>query len=139
MVADVGQPLAASIAGPRSLDPAREGGQLGHEALAIRLLGGIAAGEGYLGQADGHYRDALARAEKLGFRPLTAHCHLGHGKVYRRMGKDEQAAEHLITAMTMYHAMSMPFWLEQVEVEMRQLQSMRPADRQTDQHDGAVR
>jgi hypothetical protein len=55
------------------------------------------------------------------------------------MGKDEQAAEHLITAMTMYHAMSMPFWLEQVEVEMRQLQSMRPADRQTDQHDGAVR
>jgi hypothetical protein len=54
-------------------------------------------------------------------RPLVAHCHLGLGKLYRRTGKREQAQEHLTTATTMYREMDMRFWLEQAEVEMRQL------------------
>jgi hypothetical protein len=33
-------------------------------------------------------------------RPLVAHCHLGLGKLYQRMGKREQAQEHLTTAST---------------------------------------
>ena len=36
------------------------------------------------------YRDAAAMAERLGMRPLVAHCHLGLGKLHRRTGKSEQ-------------------------------------------------
>jgi hypothetical protein len=35
-------------------------------------------------------------------RPLTAHCHFGLGKLYRRTGTREQAQEHPTTATTMY-------------------------------------
>ena len=50
--------------------------------------------------------------------PLVAHCHLGLGKLYRRMSKREQADEHLATATTMYREMDMRFWLEQAEAEL---------------------
>jgi hypothetical protein len=54
-------------------------------------------------------------------RPLVAHCHLGLGKLYRRIGKRDEAREHLTTARTMYREMGMPFWLEQAEAELREL------------------
>ena len=62
---------------------------------------------------EAHYRQALALAEPRGMRPLVAHCHLGLGKLYQRIGKQEQAREHLTTATTMYREMDMRFWLEQ--------------------------
>ena len=51
-------------------------------------------------------------------RPLVAHCHLGLGKLYRRIGKRKQARDHLMTATTMYREMDMPFWLEQAEKQV---------------------
>ena len=48
--------------------------------------------------AEEHYRQALARADELGMRPLVAHCHLGLGKLYRRTGDGAKAEEHLTTA-----------------------------------------
>jgi hypothetical protein len=54
-------------------------------------------------------------------RPLVAHCHLGLGTLYARMGKREQATEHLETAAAMYRDMDMRFWLEQAEAELRNL------------------
>jgi hypothetical protein len=54
-------------------------------------------------------------AEELGLRPLIAHCDLGLGRLYRRVGKREQAQEHLITATTMYREMGMTYWLERAE------------------------
>jgi hypothetical protein len=42
-------------------------------------------------------------------RPLVAHCHLGLGKLHRRIGPREQAVEHLTTATAMYREMGMPF------------------------------
>jgi hypothetical protein len=60
-------------------------------------------------------------AEELGMRPLLAHCHLGLGKLYQRIGSREQAHEHLTTATTMYREMDMGFWLEKAEAEMREL------------------
>ena len=71
--------------------------------------------------ADAHYRQALARADELGMRPLAAHCHFGLGKLYRRTGKREQAREHLTTARTLYRQMDMGSWLEQTEAELQQL------------------
>jgi hypothetical protein len=49
-------------------------------------------------------------------RPLVAHCHLGLGKLSRRIDQREQAREHL-TAAAMYHEMGMTHWLEQAEAE----------------------
>ena len=50
-------------------------------------------------------------------RPLIAHCHLGLGKLHRRIGPRQQAVEHLTTATAMYREMGMPFWLDKAEVE----------------------
>jgi class 3 adenylate cyclase/tetratricopeptide (TPR) repeat protein len=103
----------------RALTFARERGQRGYEAYALRLLGEIAAhpdspdSEG----AEGYWRQTMALADELGMRPLVAHCHLGLGKLHRRTGKREQAREHLATATTMYREMGMPFWLEKAEAE----------------------
>jgi hypothetical protein len=51
-------------------------------------------------------------------RPLVAHCHPRLGKLYRRTGEQEQAQEHLTTAMTMYRELRMTYWLEQSEAEI---------------------
>ncbi|MDH3604531.1 MAG: hypothetical protein OEU26_33405 [Candidatus Tectomicrobia bacterium] len=37
-----------------------------------------------MSQADAYYRQSLIFAEELGMRPLLAHCHLGHGTLYRQ-------------------------------------------------------
>ena len=54
-------------------------------------------------------------------RPEVAHCHLGLGTLYRRIGKHDQAHEHLTTATTMYREMDMRLWREQAEAEMAAL------------------
>jgi tetratricopeptide (TPR) repeat protein len=110
----------ASTVGQRALTLARDGGQRGEEAVALRVLGDIAAHPDQFDAESGeiHYRQALALAEELGMRPLVAHCHLGLGKLYRRAGKRQEAQEHLITATTMYREMDMRFWLEQAEAEL---------------------
>jgi hypothetical protein len=48
-------------------------------------------------------------------RPLIARCHLGLGKLYRRMGKRQEAHENLSAATAMYREMNMRFYLEQAE------------------------
>jgi tetratricopeptide (TPR) repeat protein len=100
---------------------ARQRGELGTEGHVLRLLGDIAAhpdrSEG--DTAEAHYRQALARAEEWGLRPLVAHCHLGLGKLSLRTGHRAQAREHLTSATTMYREMEMRFWLEQAEAELR--------------------
>ena len=103
----------------RALTLAREGGQRPYEARALRLVGEVTARRAPPEHADGHYRDALALADRLGMRPLVAHCHLGLGRLYRRTAKREQAREHLTTATTMYREMDMGFWLEQAEAELQ--------------------
>jgi hypothetical protein len=77
----------------------------------IALRGDPASFEAAMGQ----YHTALALATDLGMRPLTAHCHLGLGKLHRRAGDAEKAEEHLTTATTLYREMGMTFWLEQAE------------------------
>jgi len=45
-------------------------------------------------------------------RPLAAHCYLGLGKLFRRIGDEAKAAEPLTIAETMYREMDMGFWRE---------------------------
>jgi tetratricopeptide (TPR) repeat protein len=72
-------------------------------------------------QAAAHYRQALALAEKLGLRPLQAHCHCGLGTLYATIGRPEQARAELDTAIEMYRAMEMTFWLPQTEAARAQV------------------
>jgi predicted ATPase len=58
---------------------------------------------------------ALALAEELGMRPLQAHCHHGLGTLYRQTGRDALARAALSTAIEMYRAMDMTFWLPAAE------------------------
>jgi tetratricopeptide (TPR) repeat protein len=118
-----GREADAHAAAHRALGLARQHKERGHEAYTLRLLGEIAAREDSLdiGKAENHYRQALALAAELGMRPLIAHCHVGLGKLYRRIGSRQQAEEHLTTATTMMREMEMGLWLEKAEGELKEL------------------
>jgi class 3 adenylate cyclase/tetratricopeptide (TPR) repeat protein len=108
----------------RALEFSRAHQEQGYEAYALRLLGEIAAQREppEAQQAEVHYRQALTLAEKLGMRPLQAHCHHGLGMLYSRMGRLEEARAALATAIELYRAMEMTFWLPQTEAALAQAQ-----------------
>lgn len=118
-----GREADARAAAQRALGLSRQHKERGHEAYTLLLLGEIAAREDPLdiGQAENHYRQALALAEELGMRPLIAHCHVGLGKLYRQSGNLQQAKAHLTTAMAMMREMEMGLWLERAEAELEKL------------------
>ena len=72
-------------------------------------------------QAEAYYRQALALADELGMRPFLAHCHLGLGTLYARIGQRQQARAELSAAMELYCAMDMTFWLPHVETMLAQV------------------
>ena len=87
----------------RGLEFCHTQAQQGDQAWALRLLGEIHAHrhppEAELAEAS--YREALALADALGMRPLQAHAELS-------------------TAIEIYHAMDMTFWLPQTEAALAQ-------------------
>jgi tetratricopeptide (TPR) repeat protein len=95
----------------------------GNQAYALRLLGESAARRDPpdVEPAVSHYRQALALAEELGMRPLQAHCHRGLGALYTRQGQQEQARTALATAIDLYQAMEMTFWLPEAEAALAQV------------------
>ena len=123
-----GRPDDALATAQRALALARERRQRGREAAALRLLGDIAAGRGLAQAAEQHYRGALALAEELELRPLTAHCHVGLGKLHRRMGQHGDRDRHLDTGIAMYREMGMNYWLALVDAP-EDLASRREAQR----------
>jgi tetratricopeptide (TPR) repeat protein len=106
----------------QALDLACQYKQGGAEAWALWLLGeSMASQASPEGEpAIGHYRQALALAEELGMRPLQAHCHRSLGTLYAAIGQWEQARTALSTAIELYRAMAMTFWLPQVEAALAQ-------------------
>ena len=108
----------------QTLTLARAYQERGHQAYALRLLGDIAAQREppEIEQAAAHYRQALALAEELGMRPLQAHCHRGLGTLYAATGQQEQARTALSTAIEMYRAMEMTFWLPETEAALAQVE-----------------
>jgi tetratricopeptide (TPR) repeat protein len=104
----------------RAVMLSRERGERGHEAWALRLLGEIASHDDRpdLATAEAHYSAAIALAAELGMRPLAAHCHLGLGTLYTMTGQREQASAELSTAIDLYRAMQMTFWLARAEAAL---------------------
>lgn len=96
--------------------------QPGFMAHARNLLGDIASHPNRFDAdaSETQYRQALALAEPRGMRPLVGQCHLGLGKLCRRLARPEEAREHLTIATMLYREMDMSFWLEQAETELRQ-------------------
>jgi len=95
----------------------------GWEAWALWLLGEIAI---RYGPPDAvlvaaYYQQALALAEALGMRPLQAHCHHGLGRLYAQTSQRELARTALSTAIALYRAMEMTFWLSQAEAVLAQV------------------
>ena len=70
-----------------------------------------------------HYRQALTLAEELGMRPLQAHGHRSLGTLHAQLGQVEQARIELCTAVEMYRAMAMTFWMPQVEAVLAQMEA----------------
>jgi hypothetical protein len=58
------------------------------------------------------------RHADLCHRPLAAHCHLGLGTLSAKIGRLEQARAELSTAIDLYRAMEMTFWLPQAEAAL---------------------
>jgi class 3 adenylate cyclase/tetratricopeptide (TPR) repeat protein len=108
----------------QALDLARQFKDRGDEAHALHQLGVVQAHANPLDaeQAAAHYWQAFALAEDLGMRPLQAHCHRGLGLLYAAIGRQEQARAELSTAIELYRAMDMTFWLPETEVALAQVE-----------------
>jgi tetratricopeptide (TPR) repeat protein len=122
----VGRVDEASTLAERLLDLSLTHTGRGYQAHACRLLGDVAMRREppEVDKAAGHYRKALALAEELGMRPLQGHCHLGLGTLYTRTGQREQARVALSTAIDLYRAMDMTFWLPQAEATLAQISAL---------------
>ena len=109
----------------QALDLARQYQYRGHQARALWLLGESTARQAFPeGEpAAGHYRQALALADELGMRPLQAHCHRGLGTLYVTQGQTEQARTALSTAIELYRAMDMTFWLPEAETALAHMEA----------------
>lgn len=107
----------------QAVDLACQHRQRGTQAWALWLLGESMARQPSpeVGPATGHYRQALPLAEELGMRPLQAHCHLGLGTLCTKAGRLKVARAELSTAIGLYCAMDMTFWLPQAEAALAQL------------------
>jgi tetratricopeptide (TPR) repeat protein len=107
----------------QALDLARQQKARGNEALALYQLGVVYAPAIPLdtAQAETYYQQALALADELGMRPLQAHCHRALGTLYAATGQREQARTELSTAIALYRAMDMTFWLPQAEAALAQV------------------
>jgi predicted protein tyrosine phosphatase len=106
----------------QAFDLARQHKERANEALALHQLGTVQAHADPpdTAPAEAHYQQALALADELGMRPLVAHCHLGLGRLYVKLGRGEPARTALSTAIEMYRAMDMTFWLPQAEAALAQ-------------------
>jgi class 3 adenylate cyclase/tetratricopeptide (TPR) repeat protein len=107
----------------QALDLARQHKARVNEAFALLQCGAVQAHAAppEAPQAVAHYQQALALAAELGMRPLQAHCHRGLGTLYAATGQREQARSALSTAIEMYRAMDMTFWLPQAEAMLAEV------------------
>ena len=114
---------AQALAEP-ALAQACEHQEHGRQAYALRLLGDITVRRNPPGgePAVAPYQQALMLADDLGMRPLQAHCHRSLGTLFGMTGQRERARAALSTAVDLYHAMEMTFWLPETEAALAQVE-----------------
>jgi hypothetical protein len=107
----------------RAADPLAEA--LGDQGRQGRLALYMALHFSYTGAYDHRLAAsecALALANELGMRPLQAHCHCGLGTLSAKAGQWERACTKLVTAIELYRALDMTFWLPQMEAALAQVE-----------------
>jgi tetratricopeptide (TPR) repeat protein len=111
---------AALTVAQQALEFARVHQERGHEAWTLRLLGEIAAQHerSQADQGEAYYDQAIALAEELGIRPLLALCYLGLSTLHYRSGRLEQAHAILSSAIELFQAMQMSFWLARAKAAL---------------------
>jgi predicted ATPase/DNA-binding winged helix-turn-helix (wHTH) protein len=116
----VGHLSTARSLAHEALAIAQDRQERGVQGYALRLLGALTAQgtDSDMAAAAGYYQHAIGLAQELGMRPLLAHCHLGVGSLYSRLGQRAQATAALSTAVEIYRALSMSFWLPQAEAAL---------------------
>jgi tetratricopeptide (TPR) repeat protein len=72
-------------------------------------------------KAEAEYGTALALAQELGMRPLQAHCHMGMGNLHGQLNNGARARSEFVTAIDIYKAISMPYWLSRAEDALSRL------------------
>ena len=108
----------------QALDLARQQKARGYEAHALHQLGIVYAHADPpdIAQAETHYQQALALADELGMRPLAGPLPPRPRHAVRQTGQREQARAALTTAIDLYRAMDMTFWLPQAEAALAQVE-----------------
>src|SRR5436309_874938 len=121
--------LAAALAAEEAHDIAQRAlecsltyRERGHQAWILRLLGDIHVQRhpADIGPTEASFQQALALADALGMRPLQAHCHRSLGTLSLKLRQPEQARIELTTAIELYRAMNMTFWLPRAEAVLAQ-------------------
>ena len=113
-----GRPLEALDLAERVLELAGTRKERGNEASVSFLLAELASHRpGEIAAAAVKYQTALSLSERLGMRPLAAHCHAALARLYRRDGRPEAARTELTIATELYREMDMRFWLEKAAAE----------------------
>jgi DNA-binding SARP family transcriptional activator len=116
----VGDLEAGGRAAAEALAAARRCGAVLHESNALVQLAAVSAqgSPTHWPEAERSYTAALDRAVMLGARPLVAHCHLGLGMLFWRMGRPRPGRERLTTAAKMYRELAMAEWQRRAEAEL---------------------
>jgi transcriptional regulator with AAA-type ATPase domain/tetratricopeptide (TPR) repeat protein len=97
---------------------AREHGERGCEAHALRPLALAYEAQGRPAQSTASHEGALALATELGMQPLAALCRLGLGKLQRVAGHRAAAQDHLIAAHDAFQRLEMARWLREAAAEL---------------------
>ena len=107
----------------RALELAVQHKERSHQARALKLLGDVTAASSPAdpATAEDSYRQALALADELAMRPLTAQTLLGLGRLYQRTGRRAEAANCLADALPLLHTMGMKPWLSSTADELQTL------------------
>ena len=111
----------ASTAARRAVALAKERGQRGDLAVALRVLGDVSARRPVVDEAESHYAAGIALAGELEMRPELARGHLGIGRLYLRGGDRLRAEDHLLAATRLFSAMDMTLWLRKVGTSLTEL------------------
>ncbi len=100
----------------------------GSEARLSHLLGQIGAQRDppEFAAAEEHYQRALALADELGMRPLSANTHLGLGQLYQGIGRQREAESHIVKATAMFEDMDMRVPPEQTNPALQPVENGGP-------------
>ncbi len=111
----------AHAAAQRALELARRYQEKGPEAWALYLLAASQkdSPRPQTTPVRDTYLDALRRSETVGMRPLSAHCHLGLGRLYHRTDRDSEAKAKFSQAVDLYRQMDMQYFLKQAESDLQ--------------------